>query len=251
MPGVSLHPGGPARLGPHGARVPLPTPPRRTRNRARDRGDRLQLDRAARAARRCLRGRTGCGRGSLVRRRPLERDGGAAPCPRRPRDRAGRRGRVLGLHLRSVRQPDHLHGSRPRVRRRGLRDVDDRPGAPRPRDLQPARCGRSCPRGDRGRPVRPVLRLRRAPRGLRAPRGRTPPGRHRVARGDVPRRARGCAGSACRLLVQRQQDHHHERRRDARLGRSRLDRARAKARRRRRASRFRTTSTSRSGSTTA
>ena len=67
------------------------------------------------------------------------------------------------------------------------------------------------------------------PRGVRAPRRRPRPGRGRVARGDVPRRAGGRAGRARRLLVQRQQDHHDERRRDARLREPRPRRARAQA----------------------
>ena len=89
---------------------------------------------------------------------------------------AGRRGRVLGLHVRREREPDRLHGRDAVLRRRGRGDVDDRPGAPRPRDRRAARCGRPGPRRDRGRPLRPVLRLRRAPRGLRAPRRRPRPG---------------------------------------------------------------------------
>ena len=54
------------------------------------------------------------------------------------------------------------------------------------------------PSRDRGRPLRPVLRLRRASGGLRAPRRRPDPGCDRVARRDVPGSAVGRAGRASR-----------------------------------------------------
>ena len=51
------------------------------------------------------------------------------------------------------------------------------------------RAGRPRPRRDRGRPLRPVLRLRSLLPGLRATRRPAHPGRRRVARRDLPRRA--------------------------------------------------------------
>ena len=130
--------------------------------------------------------------------------------------------------------------------------LDDRPRAARARRSQQRRGGgRAGPRGDRRRPLRPVLRLRRASGRLRAARRRADPGRGRVARRDLPRRAPPAARARSRrfsfngnkiittsgggMLVS------HERA----TGSS----TRASSRRRR-ASRRRTTSTPRSGSTT-
>ena len=252
MPGVSLHPGGPARLGPHGAHLPLPTPPRRTRDRARDRGDRLQLDRAARAARRCLRATS-----SL---RPRE--------PRTPsRSRAGRR---------RCTSPSSSSGSGRATRSRARTSPSQRRANPiiytgatpvfvdadaATWTIDPELLDRaiSSRRAAGGR-VRAVIAVDLygqccdydAIREVCARHERrAPPGRRRVARGDVPRRAR--------------------RRRRERSPRSRSTATRSSPRaaagcssrddatgsstrassRPRRASRFRTTSTSRSASTTA
>ena len=102
---------------------------------------------------------------------------------------------------------------------------------------RPARAGggratggrRARARGARRRPLRPVLRLRGAPGALCTRGSRAAPGRGRVARLDLPRRAGREPGRARRVLVQREQDHHDERRRDAGLGERELGRARAKA----------------------
>ena len=72
------------------------------------------------------------------------------------------------------------------------------PDAPRPGDRGAARGGSTRPRRARGRPLRPVLRLRRDPRGLRPARRPAPPGRGRVARGDLPGRARRRPGRRSR-----------------------------------------------------
>ena len=126
------------------------------------------------------------------------------------------------------------------------RHVDDRPRAARER----ARRTSEDPRSRRGRPVRPVLRLRRARGRLRAARHPDRAGRCRVARVDLPRRARRRSGALAVVLVQRQQGDHDERRRDARLARRATGSPTRASSRRRRASRRRTTSTPRSASTT-
>ena len=126
------------------------------------------------------------------------------------------------------------------------RHLDDGSGAARAGSRRAA----GDPRGDRRRPLRPVLRLRPHPRALRRHGVHPDPGRGRVARRDVPRRARRRPGRPRRVLVQREQDDHDERRRHARLARRAPGSSTRGSSRRRRASPRRTTSTPRSASTT-
>ncbi len=213
-----------------GSRLPLTPAHRRARGGARCRGDRIQLDRAARAARRRVRGGGRCAsRGSSTRSR----------CPAaRPRctSRSSSSGSAPATRSRAPtsRSPRPRTRSRTSARRPFFVDADEATWTMDPALLDQAiderrAAGGAGAGGDRGRSLRPVLRLRRAPRGVRAPRRRAHPGLDGVARRDVPRRARGRPGGARRLLLQRQQDHHDERRRDARLREPRLDRARAQA----------------------
>ena len=89
------------------------------------------------------------------------------------------------------------------------------------------------------------------PRGLRPPRRSRGRGRGRGAGRHLPRDAPPARfGDARRLLLQRQQDHHHLRRRHARLAPTRARSSRRASSPRRRATRRRTTSTRRSATTT-
>ena len=242
--------GSAARLERDGARLPLPSAHRRARGGARGRGDRVELDRAARAARRRVRGRGGRGRGGRERGGAVERHRRAPPRAGRARDRRGRRGRVLGLHVRREREPDRVRRRDTLLRGRGRGDMDDRSRAARPGDRRAARRGRAGPSRDRGRPLRPVLRLRRAAGGLRAPRRRPDPGRDRVARGDVPRTSRRAGRARSRPFPSTATRSS----RRAAAGCSSPGTATGSSMRasspRRRASRSCTTSTRRSGSTT-
>ena len=95
---------------------------------------------------------------------------------------------MLLADLRGKRQPDRLQ-RRAAVLRRQRRQLADRPEPARRGDRGAQARRRPRPRGDRRRPLRQVLRLRRDRRRLRAARRHPHPGRRRVARRHLPRRA--------------------------------------------------------------
>ena len=231
--------------------VPLPAPPQRPRGGARRGRDRLELDRAARPPRRCVRSGARRGGRRRARRRALERDRRAPPRARRPRHRGRRRGGVLG----ASRSPRARTPSRTPAPRRSSSTRPRRPG----RWTRTSSTVRSRHAGRRGARVRAVVAVDLYGQCCDYEALAEVCARHDVALvqdaaeslGATYRgRPAGGQGSARGLLLQREQDHHHERRRHARVAASATGSSTRASSRRRRASRWRTTSTSRSGSTT-
>ena len=188
--------------------------------------DRLELGRAARAARGRVRAElAGAGR-SAARARALERDRRAAPRARRARDRPRRRGRLLLADLLGEREPDSLRRRDAGLRRRERGDLDARPRA--------ARAGARRAAADQARssPSTSTASAATTTRSARsAPRAAWPSSRTRPSRSARPTATQpaGGQGDLAVVLLQRQQGDHDERRRDARLARRRVDRARAQA----------------------
>ena len=200
------------------AHLPLPSPSHRPRGRAGRRGDRVELDRAARAARRRIRAR------ARRRSRASSTRSRSRAAPRRSTSRSScsasaraTRSRAPTLTFAASANAVVYTGATPFFVDCDEATLDAGPGAPRPRDR-----GASVPRADDvRRPSSPststasAATTTRSARCARATTCLLVQDAAEALGATYKRRARPAVGRRRGVLVQRQQDHHDERRRHA------------------------------------